>query len=158
MPRVCCNTACAHVIQQTQNICITFAQRRSNVFDVRQTLYKCYLNVLCFFWKVHAFLGGGLNSLRSFPFSKDAESITPIQTTPVHSNGPRLANRDHSDCTREVCSAVQSQNAVTAYFKIEQRQPFGFANRCGVVCLHRVCTAMRTRGIEGGTYLNLPGS
>ena len=30
--------------QQTQNICITFVQRRPNVFDA---LYKCYTNVLC---------------------------------------------------------------------------------------------------------------
>ena len=29
------------VIQQTQNICITFAQRRPNVFDVSPTLYNC---------------------------------------------------------------------------------------------------------------------
>ena len=33
--------------QQTQNICITFIQRRPNVFDVGPTLYKCYANVLC---------------------------------------------------------------------------------------------------------------
>ena len=31
--------------QQTQNICITFVQRRPNVFDVSPTLYKCYTNV-----------------------------------------------------------------------------------------------------------------
>ena len=35
-------------IQQTQNICITFVQRRPNVFDVGPTLYKCYTNVLRF--------------------------------------------------------------------------------------------------------------
>ena len=35
------------LIQQTQNISITFAQRRLNVFDVGPTLYKCYTNVLC---------------------------------------------------------------------------------------------------------------
>ena len=33
--------------QQTQNICITFVQRRPNVSDVGPTLYKCYANVLC---------------------------------------------------------------------------------------------------------------
>ena len=33
--------------QQTQNICITFVQRRPNVFDVGPTLYNCYTNVLC---------------------------------------------------------------------------------------------------------------
>ena len=33
--------------QQTQNICITFPQRRPNVFDVGPTLYKCYKTVLC---------------------------------------------------------------------------------------------------------------
>ena len=31
--------------QQTQNICITFIQRRPNIFDVGSTLYKCYTNV-----------------------------------------------------------------------------------------------------------------
>ena len=40
--------------QQTQNICITFIQRRPNVFDVGPTLYKCYTNV-CVSW-VHGFL------------------------------------------------------------------------------------------------------
>ena len=33
--------------QQTQNNCITFIQRRPNVFDAGPTLYKCYTNVLC---------------------------------------------------------------------------------------------------------------
>ena len=33
--------------QQTQNICITFVQRRPNVLDVGPTLYKCYTDVLC---------------------------------------------------------------------------------------------------------------
>ena len=33
--------------QQTQIICITFVQRRPNVFDVSPTLYKCYTNDLC---------------------------------------------------------------------------------------------------------------
>ena len=35
------------VTQQPQNICITFVQRRPNVFDVGPTLCKCYTNVLC---------------------------------------------------------------------------------------------------------------
>ena len=30
-----------------QIICITFIQRRPNVFDAGPTLYKCYTNVLC---------------------------------------------------------------------------------------------------------------
>ena len=33
--------------QQTQNICMTFVQRRPNVFDVGPTLYKCHTNVSC---------------------------------------------------------------------------------------------------------------
>ena len=37
----------AGITQQTQNICITFVQRRPKVFDVGLTLYKCYTNVLC---------------------------------------------------------------------------------------------------------------
>ena len=35
------------IAQQAQNICITFVQRRPNVFDVGATLCKCYTNVLC---------------------------------------------------------------------------------------------------------------
>ena len=35
-------------VQQTQSICITFVQRRPNVFDVGPTLYKYYKNILCF--------------------------------------------------------------------------------------------------------------
>ena len=30
--------------QQTQNICMTFIQRRPNIFDIGPTLYKCYTN------------------------------------------------------------------------------------------------------------------
>ena len=33
--------------QQTQHICITFVQRRPNVYDVGPTLHKCYTDVLC---------------------------------------------------------------------------------------------------------------
>ena len=33
--------------QQTQDVCITFVQRRPNVFNVGPTLYKCYTIVLC---------------------------------------------------------------------------------------------------------------
>ena len=40
-------SANVHDSQQTQNICLTFVQRRPNVFDVGPTLYKCYTNVLC---------------------------------------------------------------------------------------------------------------
>ena len=41
------NLCCSSLIpaQQVQNICITFVQRRSNVFDVGPTLYKWYTNV-----------------------------------------------------------------------------------------------------------------
>ena len=37
--------------QQTQNICITFTPRRTNVEDVEPTLYKSYTNVLCLLGK-----------------------------------------------------------------------------------------------------------
>ena len=37
--------------RQTRNNCITFVQRRPNVFDVGPTLYKCYTNV-CVCWAV----------------------------------------------------------------------------------------------------------
>ena len=35
------------ISQQTQNFCITFIQRRPNVFDVGPTLYKRHTHVLC---------------------------------------------------------------------------------------------------------------
>ena len=35
------------IIQQAQNICITFVQRRPDVFDVGPTLYKYHTNILC---------------------------------------------------------------------------------------------------------------
>ena len=38
--------------QQTQNICITFAQCWTNVEDVGPTLYKYYTNVLCLLGRV----------------------------------------------------------------------------------------------------------
>ena len=33
--------------QQAQNVCITFIQRRPNVFEIGPTLYKSYTNVVC---------------------------------------------------------------------------------------------------------------
>ena len=41
-----CVATCDTTSQQTQNICITFVQRRPNVFDVGPILCKCYTNVL----------------------------------------------------------------------------------------------------------------
>ena len=35
------------ISEQTQNICITFIQRRPNVFDVGPTLSTRYTNILC---------------------------------------------------------------------------------------------------------------
>ena len=42
--------------QQTQSNCITFIQRRPNVFDVGPTLYKCYTYVLCLLGYIRATL------------------------------------------------------------------------------------------------------
>ena len=38
--------------QQTQNICITFIQRRPNVFDVGPTLTNV-MQMFCFYWDYH---------------------------------------------------------------------------------------------------------
>ena len=46
--------------QQTQNICITFVQRRPNVFDVDPTFYKCYTNGLCLLDSVHNNTSGSI--------------------------------------------------------------------------------------------------
>ena len=40
--------------QQTQNICITFIQRRPKVSDAGPTLYKCYTNIL-YLWGLFVF-------------------------------------------------------------------------------------------------------
>ena len=47
-----CEEAGARLLHTAQpgkytNICLTFVQRRPNVFDIGPTLYKCYTNVLC---------------------------------------------------------------------------------------------------------------
>ena len=42
-PNLVCN---CFITQQTQNTCMTFVQRRPNVFDVGPALYTCYTNVL----------------------------------------------------------------------------------------------------------------
>ena len=44
---VCHTDILSRLTQHTQYICITFVQRRPNVFDVGPALYKCYTNVLC---------------------------------------------------------------------------------------------------------------
>ena len=46
---VCHGALCSRLgaTQQTQNIWITFVQRRPSVLDAGPTLYKCYTNVLC---------------------------------------------------------------------------------------------------------------
>ena len=60
-----CQAACLLAAQQTQNICITFVQRRPNVFDVGPTLYKCYTNVLCL---LAGDVGGSIRSRRPHAF------------------------------------------------------------------------------------------
>ena len=42
--------------QQTQNVFITFVQRRPNVFDVGPTLYKCYKKMFCIYWGIVLYL------------------------------------------------------------------------------------------------------
>ena len=44
----------AYATLQTQKNCITFIERRPNVFDVCPTLYKCYTNVLCLLGRTSA--------------------------------------------------------------------------------------------------------
>ena len=63
-----CNVA--DLAQQKQNICITFVQRRHNVFDVGPTLHKCYTNVLCCWARLHdAFVLGMKPARYSFMIS-----------------------------------------------------------------------------------------
>ena len=49
--------------QQTQNICIQFVQRRSNVFDVGPTLYNV-IQMFCVYWDGN---GGSINLVRYNP-------------------------------------------------------------------------------------------
>ena len=52
--------------QQTQNICITFVQRRPNIFDVGPTLCNCYTNVLCLLGSCKNCTRGPAQSARCF--------------------------------------------------------------------------------------------
>ena len=69
------------VSQQAQNICMTFVQRRSNVFDVGPTLYKCFVFaglvdqyvILCV---VLRYLYLGLHVLESYANRTGPSSIT----------------------------------------------------------------------------------
>ena len=54
--------------QQTQNICITFIQRRHNVFDVGPTLYTCYTNAL-FLLEVISFCNTMIFDLTGFSWT-----------------------------------------------------------------------------------------
>ena len=60
-----------YVSRQTQNMCITFVQRRPKVFDVGPKLYKCYANVLCL-------LGWQKRELSTLPLSTAAIHILRI--------------------------------------------------------------------------------
>ena len=66
----CCSRGCSR-IWKTQNIRITFIQRRPNVFDVGPTLYKCYANVLCL-------LGSHVISLCGLPWHTKIAKILVI--------------------------------------------------------------------------------
>ena len=53
--------------RQTQNISITFVQRRANVFNVGTTLYKCY--VLCL-----------LGTFQKYTLAEKVDETTPCGT------------------------------------------------------------------------------
>ena len=80
-PPVCHNQrtppSLPHTPQQTQNIYITFVQRRPNGFAVGPTLYKCYTNVSCLLGRW--FLCWSTNWLMNFkPFSLGPSSDVTI--------------------------------------------------------------------------------
>ena len=60
-----------HISLQTQNICITFVQRSTNVEDVGPTLYKCYTNVFVFPVMMH--------HVTYLPFSTDDGKYAQIK-------------------------------------------------------------------------------
>ena len=82
--------------QQTQNICIIFVKRRSNVFDVGPTLYKCYPNVLCL-------LGG--------PGVSTSESIGSVPPREKWLTGPKSGpvKRAESFPSKEIASKSPSE-------------------------------------------------
>ena len=63
--------------QLTQNICITFIQRRTNVEDVGPTLYKCSTNVLWLLGRpqFNEGVGGGIHGNRSRALAVLGESL-----------------------------------------------------------------------------------
>ena len=76
--------------QWAQNACITFVQRRHNVFDVGPTLYKSYTNVL--------FLLGGIKSAVR---AQGGIQVGPARATSVSAQGipPRAAPSERQGVT-----------------------------------------------------------
>ena len=109
--------------QQTQNMCITFVQRRPNVSDAGRTLYKCYTNVLCLlgcrrFWQLSS-----LKCWRAVP-------IFVILIVRTSAQAHDVVATPNKRCHIGVCSTdVQSQKAVSAYFTSKQILPCGFAEQ-----------------------------
>ena len=58
--------------QQTQHICITFVQCRSNVEDVGPTLYKCY-TIVCVCWDTREDLQLRSGLTQYFSITKQAQ-------------------------------------------------------------------------------------
>ena len=65
----------------SRNICITFVQRRPNVFDVVLTLYKCHTNVLC--------LLGRCTEVTAPPLLRAGHTLIKCQTRIVIVTAPK---------------------------------------------------------------------
>ena len=68
--------------QETQNICITFVQRRPSVFDVGPTLYKYQTNVLCLLGAYLNLMGTERNCLVTLVCSSSNRTIISAGTGP----------------------------------------------------------------------------
>ena len=84
--------------KQTLNICITFIQRRPNVFDAGPTLYKCHANVLCL-------LGMPSQSLASLSAGRDEALLGDhLQETPaVMATGDMRPRRQRMGACAQAC-------------------------------------------------------
>ena len=115
-----------YVTQQTQNICITFIQRRPNVFEVGPTLYNCYTNVLGLRARLHTARGIDFSVRRRLTGLQTiiaASLRSSINTSPICHNSTPGCHPVRGILTSGLCRWLGTHLCI-------DRQPLGPVSGC----------------------------
>ena len=96
--------------QQTQNICITFAKRRTNVEHVGPTLYNFVIQMLCVYWDGHVCTNGLTASARS-----GLDTMMTLGGSPMAVAVPPMF--ENMTTARRTCLASSSNTSHNLYMK-----------------------------------------